>query len=262
MKTRLLLLFAAIALVALAITASLFTSPPSDERPAFAPPPPPAAAEAAPPTLKKDAHKPQLIPPDIRLHGTFVNEQAQLALISMDDRQQRWFNLKEYLNADFYLDAVFKDHVLIRDTGNTMSLEVRITNGGATQELPDVIPAVPAHAWVESLPPVPGINRMEPNRYRVKRELVMKELQSGEIFKQVLVIPQEKGGFSINRIKEGSMAEVIGLRVGDTIHKINDKPLTNVTDVLDLYKNLDSLEKIDVEISRMHEVQRLHYELE
>lgn len=263
MKTMPLLLFAAITLITLTIIPSLFTSPPSDESLSASPPPPPLIAdEADPGVVKKETQKPQLIPPDIRLHGTFVNERAQLALISTDAQQQRWFNLKEYLNTDFYLDAIFKDYVRIRDTGNTMSLEIRITNGSATQELPDVIPAMPAHAWVESMPPVPGIDRVESNRYRIKRELVMKELQSGEIFKQVLVIPQEKGGFSINRIKEGSMAEVIGLRVGDTIHKINDKPLTNITDALDLYKNLDSLEKIDVEISRMHEVQRLHYELE
>ena len=57
------------------------------------------------------------------------------------------------------------------------------------------------------------------------------------------------------------MAEVIGLHVGDTIHKINDKPLTNITDVLDLYKNLESLENVNVEINRMHQVQNLHYEL-
>lgn len=261
MKTRLLLLCIAIVLTALAITPSLFISRPPDVSPVSAPTPPSASVTATP-TIVKEVAKPQFVPPDIVLHGTFVNEQTQLALISTDDRQQRWFNLKEYLNADFYLDAIFKDYVLIRDTGNTVALEIRIANGGATQELPDVVPAIQAHAWVESLSPVPGVDRMEPNRYRIKRDLVIKELQSGEIFKQVLVLPREEGGFSIDRIKEGSMAEVIGLRVGDTIHKINDKPLTNITDVLDLYKNLDSLEKVDVEISRMHEVQQLHYELD
>lgn len=219
----------------------------------------PEAPTAQPVIAETPASQPVL--PHIVLHGTFVNELTQLALISRDDEEQRWFNLKEYLNADFYLDGIFKDHVLIRDTGNTIAREIRITEGGATQELPDVIPALPAHAWVESLPPVPGVDRLQSNHYRIKRELVMKELQSGEIFKQVLIIPREEGGFSIDRIKEGSMAEIIGLRVGDTIHKINDKPLTNITDVLDLYKNLDNLQKVDVEISRMHEMQQLHYEL-
>lgn len=261
MKPKLLLLCVAGILAALAITLSLITPPPSDETPVSVQPPP-AAAAPAPIIVSKEAQKPRLIPPDIVLHGTFVNEQSQLALISGDDQQQRWFNRKEYLDADFYLDSIFKNYVLIRDTGNTMTLEIHITGGGATQELPDVVPAIPAHSWVESLPPVPGIDRVESNRYRVKRELLMKELQSGEIFKQVLIMPREEGGFSIDRIKEGSMAEVIGLRVGDTIHKINDKPLTNITDVLDLYKNLDSLEKIDVELSRMHEVQHLLYELD
>jgi type II secretory pathway component PulC len=256
-------MFAVVVLAALAITPSLIKTPPPDTGPISAEPlSPPVAVAAVPTTAKeKEVRKPQIIQPDIVLHGTFIDEQIQMALIETDDRQQRWFNLKEYLNADFYLDSIFNDHVLIRDTGNTTALEIRIADGGATQELPDIVPAMPAHAWVESLPPVPGIDRVETNHYRIRRDLVIKELQSGEIFKQVLVIPQGTGGFSINRIKEGSMVEVIGLRVGDTIHKINDKPLTNITDVLDLYKNLDTLEKVDVEINRMNEAQHLYYEL-
>jgi type II secretory pathway component PulC len=262
MKFRLLSMFVLVALVALAATRLLITHQPPDKAPASTPSLPPTPPAVAAPESVKKVEKPRKIPPDIMLHGTFINEQTKMALISADARQQRWFNLKEYLNNDFYLDGIFKEHVLVRDTGNTIALEVRITDGGATQGLPDIVPAMPAHAWVESLPPIPGIDRMESNRYRIKRDLVMKELKSGEIFKQVLVVPQEEGGFSIDRIKEGSMVEVIGLRVGDTIHKINDRPLTNITDVLELYKNLESLEKIDVEISRMHEVQNLHYELE
>lgn len=204
---------------------------------------------------------PSPVPPEIVLHGTYIKDGAAAALISLDNEAQRWLNRQDLLNVDFYLAEIFKDYVIVRDTGNSIALEIRITNGGASQELPDVMPAVPAHAWVESQPPVPGIERVEPNRYRVRRELVMKELQSGEIFSQVRILPEESGGFSIDRIHRGSMAEVVGLRVGDTIHKINDRPLTNIMDVLDLYKNLESLEKIDVEISRMQEVQHLHYEL-
>jgi type II secretory pathway component PulC len=203
-----------------------------------------------------------IIPPDAVLYGTYINDDASMALISTDNEAQRWLKLKQYLNADFYLDGIFKDHVLIRDTGNTMSLEIRITNGGDSQELSQLsVPAMPSHARVESLPPVPGIDRVESNHYRIKRDLIMKELSSGEIFKQVKITQEEEGGFFIARIKDGSMAEIIGLHVGDTVHKINGKPLTNVMDVLDLYKNLDSLEKVDVEIGRMQQVQHLHYEL-
>jgi type II secretory pathway component PulC len=212
-------------------------------------------------TEESDAAVASPLIPHIVLHGTFINDLTQQALISTDHQKQHWFNSKQYINDDFYLDGIFKDHVLLRDTANTTTLEIRITTGGATQELPDSVPSMPAHAWVESLPPVPGIDRLESDYYRIKRELIVKELQSGEIFKQVRIAPAETGGFYIERIRRGSMAEVIGLHVGDTIHKINDKPLTNITDVLDLYKNLDNLEKVNVEINRMHEVQHLRYEL-
>jgi type II secretory pathway component PulC len=210
------------------------------------------------------AEKPITVPgPDIVLHGTFINNLVQQALISSDgEEDQRWFSLGQTINGDFYLNGIFKDHIIVRDAADTVALEIRITTGGATQELTtDPVPPMPPHAWVESLPPVPGIDRLESNHYRVQRELIMKELQSGEIFKQVRILPKEDGGFFVDRIRRGSLAEVVGLQVGDTIHKINDKPMTNITDVLELYKNLDTLEKVDVEINRMREVQHLRYEL-
>jgi type II secretory pathway component PulC len=262
MKTRLGLLFLFVVLAAVIGSSWLILSPPENNSPLARQALYVVSSDSANTSAAADAvQKTELIPPQIVLHGTFVNGQTQQALISLDDQTQRWFNLKDYFNVDFYLAEVFNDHIMVRDRGNTMALEIRIKEGGATQELPEIMPAIPAHAWVDSLPTIPGIERVETNHYRIKRELVMKELQSGEIFKQVLIVPQNEGGFFINRIKEGSMAEAIGLRVGDTIHKINDKPLTNITDVLDLYKNLDSLEKVNVEINRMHQVQNLNYEL-
>jgi type II secretory pathway component PulC len=256
MKTRLHLLFAFLTLAAVTITAGVIAfSTGNNVSVAQAESPP------APVSIEINAKKPQITPPQIVLHGTFINDQTQSALISADNQEQRWLGLKQYVNADFYLDGIFKDHVLIRDTGKTMALEIRITTGGATQELPEVIPGLPAHAWMESRSPVPGIDRVESNHYRIKRDLVMKELQSGAIFKQVKIVPEKESGFFIERIKEGSMAEAVGLRVGDTIHKINDKPMTNIMDALDLYKNLDSLEKVNVEINRMHQVQNLYYEI-
>jgi type II secretory pathway component PulC len=261
MKTRLRLLIICAASAAV-ISSWLILSPPENNSPLGRQALYVVSTDSAnTPAVPNAVRKAELIPPQIVLHGTFVNDLTQQALISLGDQTQRWFNLNDYFNVDFYLAEVFNDHIMVRDRGNTMALKIRIKEGGATQELPEIMPAIPAHAWIDSLPSVPGIERVETNHYRIKRELVIKELQSGEIFKQVLIVPQDEGGFFINRIKEGSMAEVIGLRVGDTIHKINDKPLTNITDVLDLYKNLDSLEKVNVEINRMHQVQNLNYEL-
>ncbi len=217
------------------------------------------AAQPIPPAAPlKKVESPAPISPNIVLYGTFINKLTQQALISIDDEAQHWLNPKQYINDNFYLDSIFKDHVIVRDSDNTMALEIRITNKSDAPELPTVMPA---HAWVESLPPVPGIDLLEPNHYRIKRELILKELQSGEIFKQVKIVPEESGGFYVDRIRRGSMAEVVGLHAGDIINKINDKPLTSVTDVLDLYKNLDALQKVDIEITRSFEVQHLRYEL-
>lgn len=215
--------------------------------------------------VTQDVPKPaKPVPSDIVLHGTFINNENREALISLDGQTQRWFQPEQPLNDDFYLADVFEEYIIVHDTGRTMTLTIRISNKpGEPQPLPEVpIPAMPAHAYVASYPPVEGIDQVEPNRYRIDRKLLVKELKSGEIFTEVMIVPEEQGGFFVERIKEGSMAEIIGLHVGDTINKINDKPLKNVTDVLDLYKNLDNLDRLDVEINRMNGAQHLFYEFD
>jgi type II secretory pathway component PulC len=215
--------------------------------------------------VSDSAQKIQIAPPKMALYGTFIHGNTRMALVSIENNPQHWLNIKQYVNSDFYLDEILKDYVVIRDTEKTIALEIRITTNSpdAGEILPETpIPALQAHANVETYPPVAGIDRLESNHYRIKRELIIKELQSGEVFKQVKITPEEKGGFFIERIKDGSMAEIIGLRVGDSIHKINSKPLTNITDVLELYKNLDHLEKVEVEITRMNQTQQLYYEIQ
>lgn len=217
---------------------------------------------ATAPVIEDVPQPAEIVPPDIELHGTFIDDVTRTALISLDNEAQRWLRPNQSLNDDFYLEDIFEDHVIVRDTGRTMTLMIKISNkAGDPQPLPETpVPAMPAHANVMSHPPVEGIEETEPNRYHIDRDLLTKELNSGKIFTEVMIVPEEQGGFFIERIKEGSMVEMIGLRVGDTINKINDKPLKNVTDALDLYKQLDELGSIDVEVNRMHETQHLHYE--
>lgn len=219
---------------------------------------------ATAPVIEDVPQPDKLVPPDIELHGTFINNETRKALISLNSQPQRWLLPTQPLNDDFYLEDVFEEHIIVRDKDQTLTLMIRISNKpGDPQPLAETpMPAIPAHAHVMSYPPVEGIDRVEPNRYRIDRDLLIKELNSGEIFAQVMIVPEEQGGFFIERIKEGSMAEIIGLRVGDTINKINDKPLKNVTDVLNLYKQLDDLGSLDVEINRMHGTQHLYYEFE
>lgn len=224
----------------------------------------PAETMVATPAINDVPDPVEIVPPDIELHGTFIDNETRLALISLDNQAQNWLRPEQPLNDDFYLEDVFEEHIIVRDTSRTLTLMIRISNKledhQPLEETP--IPAMPAHAHVSSHPPVEGIDRVETNRYRIDRDLLTQELRSGKIFTEVMIVPEEQGGFFIERIKEGSMAEIIGLRVGDTLNKINDKSLKNVTDILDLYKDLDNLDSLDVEINRMHGTQHLYYEFE
>src|SRR5687767_4322451 len=113
MKTRLRLLFASLAgLAAIVITAWINTPPAPNITPV------PLTASSVTSADTHTEHKSKIIPPHIVLHGTFVNDRTQLALISTDNHEQRWLTLKQHLNSNFYLDEIYKDRVLVRDTGN------------------------------------------------------------------------------------------------------------------------------------------------
>jgi type II secretory pathway component PulC len=219
-------------------------------------------AELAVPAIATQSSN--ITPPQIVLYGTFVNDAIRIALLSTDNDPQRWLESGQNINNDFYIDGVFSDHIIVRDIGRTLLLKIKITNMVSDAPTLSVAPvrAKPAHTDVTNYPPVPGIDHIESNHYRIDRELLNKELNSGEIFRQIRIVPDEDGGFFIKSIKSGSLPEIIGLHVGDIIHKVNNKPLTSITDVLDLYKQLDTMKKVDVEINRTHKLQQLHYDLE
>jgi type II secretory pathway component PulC len=257
MKTSLRILFVVLLMTTTVITFKLI-KPAPDTLDAAAPPAiSSVTAELNPDTTQKQPPT----PPDIVLYGTFINDEIRIALISTDNAAQRWLHAEQSLNNNFYLDGIFADHIIVRDTDRTLTLKIKISNK-VSDSLPGRTPALPAHAGVALLPPVPGIDRINSHHYRIDRELLNKELNSGEIFRQIRIVPDEDGGFFIKSIKSGSLPEIIGLHVGDIIHKVNNKPLTSITDVLDLYKQLDTMKKVDVEINRTHKLQQLHYDLE
>jgi general secretion pathway protein C len=66
-------------------------------------------------------------------------------------------------------------------------------------------------------------------------------------------------GFMVSNIKKESIFEKMGLRSGDVIRGVNDRPITSADDMLELYKGLQSGSEINLNIKRRGKEETLKY---
>jgi type II secretory pathway component PulC len=223
------------------------------------------ASADTPPPKSNAAGVGQENPGDLELHGVFIYEDTKIAYISVGNAEQRGIVEGQKVMDCCYLHAVFRDRIVIRDNQrdilfrlSTTSVEELVTNSVLPYRPP---PALPAHASAEFLQ-FEGVKRIQPNYHQIERALLKREIESGQIFSQMNILPEEGGGFFIDRIKEGSLSEAIGLHVGDTIQKINNKPLKSVFDAVDMFGRIDSTDSLEIQIKRSGDTQYLYYKLQ
>ena len=84
-----------------------------------------------------------------------------------------------------------------------------------------------------------------------------------KVLSQVRIRPHFKDGksdgLSVSRIKAGSVFSKLGLRNGDIVQKINDKPINSPDDVLALYEKLKSGSQVSVEVTRKGQPKTMNY---
>lgn len=68
-------------------------------------------------------------------------------------------------------------------------------------------------------------------------------------------------GFKLMEIQAGSIYETLGLKKGDIIKSYNGKPTNSVQDSMEMYNQLKTSKKINLEIIRDGKVQKLHYDI-
>jgi general secretion pathway protein C len=66
-------------------------------------------------------------------------------------------------------------------------------------------------------------------------------------------------GFMVSNIKQGSIFQKMGLRSGDVIRGVNDRPITSADDMLGLYRGLQSGSEINLNIKRRGKEETLTY---
>ncbi|MEW6144960.1 MAG: type II secretion system protein GspC [Thermodesulfobacteriota bacterium] len=95
-----------------------------------------------------------------------------------------------------------------------------------------------------------GINKIGDNEYEVSRELLEEVLSDPtNIIQQARVIPQEDG-LRFFGIRSNSIFWKIGIKNGDTLHRINNVELNDVEKALSVFEELRSQSNFTIDFTR------------
>jgi general secretion pathway protein C len=112
--------------------------------------------------------------------------------------------------------------------------------------------------------PVKGSNNKAVSTITVKRSDVRRALKDiNELMSQVFVSPHftngRADGLAVTQIKRGSFFASLGLKNGDVIQKIDNKPIKSPDDAMAFYNRLKSGSRVSVVITRGQKPKTINY---
>ncbi len=86
----------------------------------------------------------------------------------------------------------------------------------------------------------------------IRRSDIAESLEDvGSLMSQARIVPTPSGdGFAVSNIKSGSLFAKMGLRNGDIVQGVDNKPITGTDDVVSFYEGLESASNITLDIVR------------
>jgi general secretion pathway protein C len=96
----------------------------------------------------------------------------------------------------------------------------------------------------------------------IKRKQIRKYKNNTNAIWKDISIKRVVGGYSIGNIKPKSTFAQIGLKKGDIIKTINNKKLKTNKNVIDMYKKLDTISYIKLELIRDGELREIEFNIE
>jgi general secretion pathway protein C len=95
----------------------------------------------------------------------------------------------------------------------------------------------------------------------VDRRALQQQLSRPEFLGQATIVPNAGGGFLVRELQPGSIYEKLGLRAGDVIRTVNGQSVSSMDDVMRLYQQFGSAERVQVEVQRGGRSESLYYDM-
>jgi general secretion pathway protein C len=184
---------------------------------------------------------------NITLTGVAVRPTGGCALVIVQGQPESAFCAGEELTPGVRLDAVERDRIVILRNGAREAVPLKDSEKGASL----IAPA--------SMPPI--VQPSSTGAQLVDRRQLQQQLGRPEFLSQALIVPNADGGFLVRQIQPGSLYEKLGLRPGDVIRNVNGQALTSMEDVMRLYQQFGSAQRVLVEVQRQGRNETLYYDM-
>jgi general secretion pathway protein C len=185
------------------------------------------------------------------LAPTNLNLTLTGALVIVQGQPESAFCTGEELTPGVRLDKVERDRIVI-------------VRNGALETVP--LKDFDKHANLIAPPPPPPqagpiVQPSGPGSAVVDRRQLQQQLGKPEFLSQALIVPNPGGGFLVRQIQPGSLYEKLGLKPGDVIRTVNGQTLTSMDDVMRLYQQFGTAQRVLVEVQRQGRAETLYYDM-
>lgn len=116
--------------------------------------------------------------------------------------------------------------------------------------------------------PTPGVLSLGTNEWSIERDIILRfasDLDSAAKLAVVAWAYNDKGkviGFSVKRIRCGTLLDQAGLQNGDIVQEINGKPVRSIVQAFSVWRKVRKKEIVRVKISRKGQNLELKYRIE
>jgi len=213
--------------------------------------------------------EPQTQNADVRLRGTIVDQDSGWMGAILEDlstREQNFYRPGDRIGSS-ELVRVSMDYVIIRQSGQDVRIKLFDGDAGQARPAPRHISRAPVRRQEDSSQDdEPIAESVGPNAYVVSRDSLGKHMDNLNFFmSQVRILPYFKDGqpygYRIASVRRNSPVQELGLRRGDVIVQVNGVSLNKPEDLMNLYRQVQQLESVSVELERGGQPLTLNYSL-
>ena len=179
---------------------------------------------------------------NMTLTGVAARATGGCALVIVQGQPEAAFCSGEEVSPGVRLDTVERDRIVIVRNGVREAVFMKDAEGAA-------------------VPLAPIVQSVGTDRQIVDRRQLQQQLGRPEFLNQALIVPNPDGGFLVRQIQAGSLYEKLGLRPGDVIRNVNGQPLTNMDDVMRLYQQFGTAQRVLVDVQRQGRNETLYYDM-
>jgi len=182
---------------------------------------------------------------NINLTGVAARRVGGCALLVVQGQPESAYCAGEEISPGVRLESVQADRIVILRNGVRESVLMKDAEGA-----PGTVVAVQ-----------PVVQSLGADRQVVDRRQLQRQIGRPEFLSQALIVPNPGGGFLVREIQSGSVYEKLGLQQGDVIRTVNGQPITNMDDVMRLYQQFGTAERVTVDVQRHGRAETLYYDM-